>query len=252
MNMKKNEMKRFLQALALLSLLVVADLASAGSHTWSGAVNNAWNNDGNWSSGGAPQFGESHITLVFPPNAVRYAATNGVGNYAIDDIIVTGDNYTIGGYGITLTGYSLYNLECTGTNNVIALPMTLNSSLEYFTVGTYDSLTLSGALSGPGGFKKFGRGTLTLSGSAANTYTTPTTLLGGTIVLAKPQFVTAIPSDLIIGDPVGPNPYFMQVTLQNHHQINDDADVTVNPNCTFYLNGYMEVIKNLHLEEGTV
>src|SRR5262249_23824234 len=56
----------------------------------------------------------------------------------------------------------------------------------------------------------------------------------------------------IIGDPNSPNPYFVQVTLENNHQIDDSADVTVNPNCTFYLNGYSEVINSLHLSEGAV
>jgi autotransporter-associated beta strand protein len=248
MNMK---IRQIFRTLTILSLLGVSNSARAGSHTWSGAVNNSWSNAGNWSAGGAPQFGEPNITLIFPPSAVRYASTNGVGQYAIDSIVISGDNYSIGGYGITLTGVAYYNLNCTGTNNVISLPMTLNSSLEYFLVDTYDSLTLNGAISGPGGYKKFGRGTLTIAGPANNSYATPTTVLGGTLVLAKPPFTTAVPTELVIGDS-GSNPYFVQVTLENDHQIDDSLDVTVNPNCTFYLKGHMEVIKNLHLAQGWV
>src|SRR6185436_4598051 len=69
---------------------------------------------------------------------------------------------------------------------------------------------------------------------------------------AKPAFTTAVPSNLIIGDPAGPNPYFVQVTVGNDHQIDDGADVTVNPNCTFYLQGHMEVIHSLHMSQGSV
>lgn len=246
-------MQRFLSlCMAVTTLVGLTNSARAGSHTWSGAVNNSWSQPGNWSAGGAPQWGEANITLVFPAGATRYAATNGVGQFAIDEIIISGDDYTIGGYGITLTGIAYYNLDCSGTNNVIALPMNLASSLEYFNVNTYDSLTLSGALTGPGGFKKFGRGILTLAGADNNTYATSTTVLGGTLALAKTAFLNAVPSTLTIGDPNGSNPYFVQVTLENNHQIDDSADVTVNPNCTFYLKGHSEVINSLHMAQGSV
>src|SRR6266446_1819492 len=113
--------RNILSALIVMAFVAGSQSLQAGLHTWSGAVNNSWSNDGNWSSGGAPQFGEANITLVFPAGATRYAATNGVGNYAIDEIVISGNNYTLGGYGITLTGVSYYNLDCSGTNNVIAL-----------------------------------------------------------------------------------------------------------------------------------
>ena len=244
-------MKKLFNSFALLSLLAGAGLAHAGSHTWSGAVNNSWSNAGNWSAGGAPQFGEPNITLIFPAVATRYAATNGVGNYAIDSIVFEGSNYSLGGYGITLTGSGLYNLTSYGTNNVIACDMTLNSVLEYFYVDSYDSLTLSGALTGPGGFFKFGRGTLTLAGSTANTYAGGTTVKLGFVRLAKPSFVTSIPGDLIIGDPVS-NTYFVQVSNENHHQIADSANVTVNPSADLYLNGHYEGIGSLTLVQGVV
>src|SRR5881409_616973 len=102
-----------------------------------------------------PGAAPSTIPGAMPANAVRYASTNGIGNIAIDLIEIDGNNYSLGGYGITLTGAGYYNLISNGTNNLIALPMTLNSSLEYFQVGTYDALALSGALTGPGGFYKF-------------------------------------------------------------------------------------------------
>jgi autotransporter-associated beta strand protein len=242
---------RLLNAITLVSLLAGAGLARAGSHTWSGAVNNAWSNAGNWSAGGAPQFGEANISLIFPAVATRYASTNGVGNYAIDSIVIEGNNYSIGGYGITLTGAGYLNLTCNGTNNLIACDLTLNSLLEYFQVDSYDSLTLGGALTGPGGFYKFGRGTLTLTGSGMNTYAGPTTVKLGFLRLAKPAFTTAIPQNLIIGDPVS-NSYFVEVANESDHQIADTADVTVNPNGDLYLKGHMEVINSLHLAEGMV
>src|SRR5439155_14123971 len=88
----------------LLAGLSNLNPAHAGSHTWSGAVNNSWSNAGNWSAGGAPQYGEANVVLIYPANAVRYASTNGIGNIAIDLIEIDGNNYSLGGYGITLTG----------------------------------------------------------------------------------------------------------------------------------------------------
>src|SRR5947208_17101243 len=68
LTMKTEKLKNriLLSSFTLLALVAGAQVLHAGSHTWSGAVNNSWSNDGNWSSGGAPQFGEANITLVFP------------------------------------------------------------------------------------------------------------------------------------------------------------------------------------------
>src|SRR2546422_1270417 len=103
-------MKKILTILTMLALLAGIHIARAGSHTWSGAVNNSWSNAGNWSAGGAPQYGEANVVLIYPANAVRYASTNGIGNIAIDLIEIDGNNYSLGGYGITLTGAGYYNL----------------------------------------------------------------------------------------------------------------------------------------------
>ena len=55
-----------------------------------------------------------------------------------------------------------------------------------------DTLTLSGTVSGPGGLNKYGLGTLVLA--AANAYSGPTSVVGGTLNLANPL---AIPSNTL-------------------------------------------------------
>src|SRR3954451_9548242 len=57
----KMKAKHLFHTLGCLTLLAGATIAHAGSHTWSGAINNAWGNAGNWSAGGAPQYGEPNV-----------------------------------------------------------------------------------------------------------------------------------------------------------------------------------------------
>lgn len=246
-------MKLFIKSMGLLAMATLLNTspAKAGTHTWSGAVNFAWSNDGNWSAGGAPQFGESNIVLVFPAVAVRYAATNGVGNYAIDDIIINGNNYTLGGYAITLTGASYYNLECTGDNNRIAMDITMSSALEYFNVGSSAFLRIDGTLSGNGGFKKFGPGRLMLSGGNHNNYSYATTVVGGYLDLNKPPGIVAVPGLLTVGTSVSVarDSY---VRWYNSDQIPDATVPTVNATGELLLMNASETVGGLLLQGGWV
>lgn len=63
-----------------------------------------------------------------------------------------------------------------------------------------DAGTISGVITGPFNLSKGGTGTITLSGSSANTYGGTTHVRGGTLVLAKTAGVNAVPGDLHIGD----------------------------------------------------
>src|SRR6185436_14682582 len=84
-----------------------------------------------------------------------------------------------------------------------------------------------------------------------NTYAGGTMVKLGFLRLAKPSFTTAIPHDLVIGEP-GSNPYFVEVSNESDHQIADTADVTVNPNCDYYVKGHSEVINSLHMSQSVV
>ena len=84
--------------------------------------------------------------------------------------------------------------------------------------------TLSGVIGGSGGIAKSGTGTLTLSGSSANTYAGATTVSGGTLSLSKSTGIVAVPGDLTVSGSG------TRVTLPSNldDQIGDTAAVTMN------------------------
>jgi fibronectin-binding autotransporter adhesin len=239
---------KFLGAIACATLAAISPV-QAGTHIWSGAVNNSWSHAGNWSSGGAPQVGEQNVILVFPPGALRTSATNAIINFPIDDIVITGKDYIIGGNPIILTGASYYNLECSGLNNVIAMDIRLNSSAEYFNVpGT---LTLSGTLSGLGGFTKFGEGLLALSGTSSNTYASLTSVRGGYLYLSKPANVAAVPGALTIGT-TGSTVRDCSVVLTGGQQFPEYIVPTINPTGGLRLSGLNQTVGGLNILGGYV
>src|SRR4051812_44999485 len=94
-----------------LAMCAGANFTKAASHTWTGSVSSAWSNPSNW-IGGAPQIGEASVVLSFVTGATRQTSTNDIGNISVDAIVFTGGNFTLGGYFITLTGVSYYNIDC--------------------------------------------------------------------------------------------------------------------------------------------
>src|SRR5947207_2861794 len=103
--------KSYFSICLALAMCASAISTNAASHTWTGSVSFAWSNPSNW-IGGAPQIGEANVILNFVTGATRQSSTNDIGNIAVDDIVFTGGNFTVGGYFITLTGAGFYNLAC--------------------------------------------------------------------------------------------------------------------------------------------
>lgn len=90
------------------------------------------------------------------------------------------------------------------------------------TASTNDYAILSGVISGTGNLTKTGLGKLVISGSAGNTYTGTTTLLGGNVDLNKTSGF-AIPGNLVLG---GVTNY--KVRLVGANQIPSSASLTWN------------------------
>ncbi len=101
--------------------------------------------------------------------------------------------------------------------------------------------TMNGIISGAGGFAKNGNGTLTLSGTSANTFTGTTTVDVGTLQLSKTAGLIAIGGALTIGNGSGTD----TVKLINANQIPDTTDVVIATGGVLNLNGQAETIDAL-------
>ena len=97
---------------------------------------------------------------------------------------------------------------------------------------------------GAGTLIKNGKGTQTLSGAAANTFTGATTVANGTLALNKTAGINAIGGALNIGlaATLGAAPV---VRLDASNQIIDTAALTMLAGSTFNLNGFSETITNI-------
>ena len=135
------------------------------------------------------------------------------------------DGIDVAQAGVTLTLQS-GGLLSTGTNAVSISGGTLTTgNSNELIVHAYNSggTTISSTITGTGGLTKSGADSLTLSGTAANTYTGVTTVNAGTLDLAKSDGVTAVAGDLTVGDGRGED----IVQISANEQIADTATVTL-------------------------
>jgi autotransporter-associated beta strand protein len=144
---------------------------------------------------------------------------------------------------LTLTGSGVKGaggLESVRGVNAVTGAVTLASSDA--TVGVdADSLTLSGGLLGIGGLTKGGPGTLVLSGSTADSYTGPTEVAAGLVVLTKSAGVLAVPGSLAVEG---------AVRLDSPGQL--AASVTLTLSGQLDLNGQAQTVAALTLAGGSV
>jgi fibronectin-binding autotransporter adhesin len=109
------------------------------------------------------------------------------------------------------------------------------------------TLSISGAIGGPGGLTKVGNSELVLAGAvgspAPNTYQGLTRVNEGQLSLDKPAGTPAIPGNVIVGDQTGPGTDVLKLFASD--QIADGAQVTVNSTGRFDLFGRNETIHSL-------
>lgn len=179
-----------------------------------------------------------------------------------NNIAVTEGSFGISGSGVGATG-AIRNISGDNTlNSALALntsstlgsdagtltvtgDINLGSSQTLTTTGA-GSINLGGALNGSSGLTQAGPGTLTLSGTTANSYTGATQINNGAIQLNKTAGTNAIGGGTVtIGDGVGAA-NSASLTLLGSNQIADYAGlVTVNSDGQLNLNNQAESINTL-------
>jgi len=169
----------------------------AATLSWSGggAPDGNWDNADNWGSAGIPANGDTLIFSFPQPNQIN---TNNIVGLTLNRIrfLGAGGGYDIRGNAFTITNH----IVATNTAGANTIRNDITLAVTNQTVDVASSLTLAGALSGSVGLIKTGGGTLTLSGSSANTYSGITRAVTGTLALGKGGFDAAIPGDLEVGD----------------------------------------------------
>ena len=139
-------------------------------------------------------------------------------------------------------GYAWGALSCSGSCSWEGAVTLGSDSTIYPYIGSF--LTVTGAINGAGGVIKAGPGTLTLSGSGANSFAGTTTVSNGTLVLNKTAGLAAVPGNLAINSSG-------TVRLAGNLQTVNTADVLINGGGLFDFSTYNTYLDTLR-GQGTV
>jgi autotransporter-associated beta strand protein len=168
-------------------------------------------------------------------------------------ITLSSEPLTIAGNGFNGTGA----LDSSSGNNLWDAPITLagNGSIAADTdsTSTQSTLTVDQAISesaAGSSLTKLGTGIVVFTGTAPNTYTGATLVNDGTLQLAKPSGVAAVPGSLTVGDGNVPGPDVVQLEADN--QLAGSSAVTVNSDGVLDLNGHQQTIGSLTMTGGKV
>jgi autotransporter-associated beta strand protein len=183
-------------------------------------------------------------------NAFALGATNGGTVVNGDSVlsVLTGthvghESLTLNGTGTTNAFPPLGALHALFGSNSWAGPIVLSASSSIGVHTTNDFLTLTGEISGGGGFAKVGAGALRLSGGSPNTFSGTTFVHMGTLLLSK-SIPMAIAGDLVVGDDNGGAESDV-VRITGPAQIRITSGVTVKSSGLLDLGGSSESIGSL-------
>lgn len=124
-----------------------------------------------------------------------------------------------------------------------ALDLTTDATVRVVSPG---SLTTSGFISGTGPLRKVGTGPMHLAGSGNNTFTGDTIVTAGILYLDKASDY-AVPQNLVIGPASSLSP--ATARWSNNSEMGGTT-ITVNANSLLDLNGNVQVLSQLNLNDG--
>ena len=127
-------------------------------------------------------------------------------------------------------------------------PVTLNATLVATATDTMD---FSGSISGTGGLRFEGSGSLQLDGSTGNTFTGPLSVCDGILEFAKPSGVNAYSGSLQVGPPCGGTANTCEARWLNSYQ-NVGATLTLYANGLVNLNNQNEDFGSVTFNGGEV
>src|SRR5207253_807423 len=173
----------------------------------------------------------------------------GTGPLTIGDAVTAPANPIVLGASTPLTGVNAIpnavtvnqNFTMDGTNDMeLSGPVALGAITRIINVTNTSNSILSGAISSSdvnAGLTKDGVSPLVMSGASSNTYTGPTTVMGGDLRLNKAGGAAAIAGPVTVGDGVGSD----SLTLLGPDQIADASAMTL-AGGSFNVNNNNEVL----------
>ena len=216
---RRRERVRLSIATALLLALGGPSYLEAGTLTWTGnAGDGNISTAGNWSPSQSPASGD--LLIFGGTNSLLPQLSSGltVGSLTFNNtagafVLGGAGTYTIGAGGIANSSTQLETINnfitlsaaqtWSANSGALAFGGNINNGGFLLSLGGAANTTISSVVSGAGGLTKNGAGTVTVSGTAANTYTGITTVNNGTLVLAKTAGLNAFGGPLVIGDGLG-------------------------------------------------
>jgi autotransporter-associated beta strand protein len=219
-------------------------IVSTSSVQWGNDANGNWGSTTNWTNSIAPNSVGAPANFLGIINSPRTVTVNGA--YTAGTLTFNNTNsYTIAtdgvtGHGITLSNNGLADINVIAGSHAISAPLTLTDNLQ-ISAASGTALTISGAITENTvgrGLLLTSPGTITLSGTTANTFTGLTDVNSGTLNLGKTAGVNAIGTGGVQVDSGA------ILTLLASNQIADTASVEING--TFALGTFSETIGSLN------
>lgn len=244
---------------AVSTAALISDSGTGGTGTLTAYVNGAF---GTFSGGAVINTNGFNVTVPIALNAptgngvTSIAVTNGGGGYYGAPYVEIS-----GGGGSGATAFATVDLDPTSATYGEVLSITIsNPGVGYTSTPTVALLggggtgaamgTISTAANTSGGLSKSGLGTLTLSGTTANTFTGASSVTAGELDLSKTAGVDAIAGNITVGD--GTTGAVLK--LINSDQIADTSVITFNGSGAnagiFRLNNKNETLGGLSSTSG--